>query len=405
MARPRKTSRPRLPYSLSKLPYGDAYKVTISLGSADGRRQRRYVTLHAIDEPHAHVQAAAWVAQQAAAADAPAPSAPTVEAWAEKWMGDHVARRLTVSTQRQYRWALDRIIPAIGHIRLDQLKPKHIAQWLANLDEAGVRTDGRGERLSGASQMRAYRTLSSMLQEAVYDGLLDANPARGVKPPRQVATQARSYDAATVAALLRALATTPARWQALIWLDVSTGMRRGEVCGLRWEDVDWAAGKIRVRRALLAQGTHRYLVTTPKSAAGVRTVRLIDVVADPLRRWRAEQDALASAAGARWQNAEGYVFTDVHGRPLNPDYVTRAWARFVDAAKLPPLPFHGLRHTAATILIAAGVPIRIVAEILGHSQASFTLNTYAHVHWESIDAAGDAMQGALSPKVSPNPEK
>lgn len=403
---PTRRKRPTLPYSLRHI-QGDSYKVTVSHGTnPDGSRRRHYTTVHAPTETQAHLLAATYTTEllTRAAAPARAPGGPTVADWCATWLCEYVERHLAPGTRQSYRHIIaHRIIPALGHIRLEKLTPKHVTIWLAMLDEPGNRLDGKtGARLSGASRMRAYRVLTSLLQEAVYRHMLPSNPAKGARPPRTEPREARHYQAEDVHALLAALEDSPADWRAWILLALASGMRRGELIALQWSDIDFAAGTVSVTRSAVAAVGHVHEIKAPKSQSGVRRIHLPAIALDALRLWRSQQHAQIQAirdgsdTRRKWADDGDHIITTSGGRWMTPDGLSRAWSRWIAAHHLPAISLHGLRHTAASLLIAAGIPARTVSGVLGHAQTSTTMNIYSHLIHESAVAAADAMGAALA---------
>jgi integrase len=167
------------------------------------------------------------------------------------------------------------------------------------------------------------------------------------------------------------------RLEALYVLALTTGLRRGELLGLRWDDVDLDAGRARVTRSL-QRVSGRTMFVEPKSARSRRTLTLPAFVTTALKEHRRRQVRERLAAGEAWQDS-GLVFTTADGGPLDGMNLTHHFQRLLRRAGLPQRRFHDLRHSCATVLLGQHVPARVVMEILGHSQISVTMNTYSHV--------------------------
>lgn len=199
------------------------------------------------------------------------------------------------------------------------------------------------------------------------------------------------------AAQLRRLLTVATEYRvgALVTVAATTGLRQGELLGLSWDDIDWQDGTLTVRRSLARAWDGGYELATPKTGRSRRSVNLASVTVDALRREEREQHAEWQAAGSAWQDTDRLVFTDAVGRPHNPDTVRRAFHELLRATGLPRVPFHGLRHSAATALLSAGVPLRVVSDLLGHSGIAITADYYAHVERDLRREAADAMDRAL----------
>jgi integrase len=173
-------------------------------------------------------------------------------------------------------------------------------------------------------------------------------------------------------------------------------MRQGEVLGLRWQDLELSgpAPSLTVRRSL-ARAAKGYALAEPKTARSRRTLELAPATVAALRRQKARQAELRLAAGDLWQNVDRLVFTDTLGRSLQPASVSRAFADALARLGLPHVRFHDLRHGAASLLLAQGVPLKVVSETLGHSGIAITADVYAHLDRAQRREAADAIERAI----------
>jgi integrase len=247
--------------------------------------------------------------------------------------------------------------------------------------------------LSATTAASARVTLRKALADAMRHDLVHRNVAALARPPRRERPDLRYLSPAELRTLLAACEGDPLG--PLVTVAATTGRRQGEILGLSWEDVDLEGGRLTVRRALARTWNGGYALAAPKTSRSRRTVNLARVATEALRRQRAWQDDAASAAGPAWSNPDGLVFTDAAGRPLRGTNVTHGFHRLLNAAGLPSIAFHGLRHSAATALLAAGVPLRVVADQLGHTTISITADLYAAVVPELRRDAADAMDRVL----------
>jgi integrase len=207
-------------------------------------------------------------------------------------------------------------------------------------------------------------------------GYITRNVATLVDAPRTTTFSIQPLDQEQAQRLLNAVKGH--RLEALYRIALSLSLRRGEICGLRWEDVDFEAATIRITGALQRQNG-KLERTATKTAASVRTVALPPVLLRVLRQHKERQEAERLALGTDWKES-GFVFVSHLGTPLEPGNVVRHFKTVLKQAGLPEKTrFHDLRHSCATLLIAQGVHARVVMDILGHSQISTTMNTYAHV--------------------------
>jgi integrase len=298
------------------------------------------------------------------------------------------------STRHGYAQHLTRhLIPALGDVPLVELRTAHVAGALRTVTS------------SDANRQRVRATLRAALADAVREGLLERNPAAlvriraGKRPKALVWTPERIalwrttgvkpspvmvWTAEQTGIFLDA--TADDRLAALWHLAAYRGLRRGELCGLGWSDVDLVAGHLTVRRSRVQVGWS-VVEDAPKSDAGERTVALDVDTVTVLREHAGRQALEREQWGAAWRGS-GYVFTREDGSPVHPEYVTSRFATLAAAAGLPPVQLHGLRHGAASLMLAAGVPMKVVSETLGHSTVKITSDTYTSVFPDvSISAA------------------
>lgn len=293
-------------------------------------------------------------------------------------------QRIRPSTWLQRdQYARTCIVPAIGKLALAKLTPGDVETMTAGLIAAGK---------APRTAAHARTILRRALGDAQRDGLVHRNVAALARPPRVPQTTIKYLDVLQLRTLLAAVADHPLG--PLVTLAATTGMRQGEMLGLGWADVDLEAGSLMIRRSL-ARAWTGWALAEPKTPRSRRSVRLPAVSVAALRRQRERQDADRAAAGTAWQDIHGLVFTDAIGRPLVNSHVSAVFQRSLRDAGLPAIPFHGLRHSAATALLAGGIPLRVVSDVLGHSTISITADTYAAVVPELRRDAADAMDRAL----------
>jgi integrase len=260
-----------------------------------------------------------------------------------------------------------------------------------------VREGGAGGRsLSPKTVRNAHGVIRTALRDAVQRGYLARNVAEHARLPRVQRREMETWDAAQLRRFLEHVADD--RLAAMWTLYATTGLRRGEVLGLRWSDVDLESGQLTVRHVLtVVEG--RAVVTEPKTAKGRRTIALDPATVAGLRRHRVRQLQERVAADVAWQNGD-YVFTWFDGRPLHPQLPTKWIREHAAAAGLPPIRLHDLRHTWASLALRAGVPAKVVSERLGHANISITLDVYTHalpaMDAEAADTVARAIFGGAS---------
>jgi integrase len=280
----------------------------------------------------------------------------------EQWLPaiEHTVRRSTFVSYRSH--VLGHIVPLLGSVSLLQLDAGSLNRFYAQL-LAGGRKKGTGG-LSPTTVRRIHATLHRALRDAVRWGLLTENPADRSDPPRQSAgREITTWTATQLRTFLTGVRDDA--WYPIWHLLAMTGMRRGEVLGLRWGDVDLPHHRLAVRQTLIAVG-YDVRLSTPKTRRSRRVVALDGRTVDVLKQHR---------------NADGghpMVFARADGSGLHPCRVTRRFASLVKASDLPKLRLHDLRHTHATIALRTGVHPKIVSERLGHATVTITLDLYSH---------------------------
>ena len=327
----------------------------------------------------------------------------TVARWLRHWLST-LPLQVRPSTAAGYRaHAEEHLIPYLGRHTLARLTVGHLEAMFADIAAHSTRD---GQPVTAATLQRIRATLRRALNVAVREQLLEVNPARLVLLPRPVRHRPLPWSPARVAAwrrsgehpkvavwtplqLARFLATVREDWLfALWWLAALRGPRRGEICALRWVDVDLHAGTLTVSRQV-TRAAGRLHAGPPKTPAGQRTIALDTATVVVLREHQRRQRLLRRAAGSDWQNT-GLVFTWPDGRPIGPDWLTHRFHHLVTISGLPPVRLHDLRHGAATLALAAGTDLRVVQDTLGHSNYAFTADTYTAVLPEVAFHAAEA---------------
>lgn len=302
------------------------------------------------------------------------PAHETVAAFLRRWLDDYARMKVSAKTFERYQEIVDKqLVPALGHYRLAKLRPPHVQSYYAKALSDG-RRDGKGG-LSAQTVLHHHRVLREALNRAVKWGLLAVNPADAVEPPRPARKETRVLDGPDSAKLLRA--AEPTRFFAPVLLALTTGMRRGEILGLRWSDLDLDAGTLAVRQTI-EQTRAGLRFKEPKTQKSRRLVPLASIAVDALKSHRTAQVASRLALGSAYQD-HGLVFPAPDGHPWNPASFSAAFIKLATGAGLPKLRFHDLRHSHATQLLRLGIHPKIVSERLGHATTGITLDLYSHV--------------------------
>jgi len=343
------------------------YEAVVDMGKdSTGKRRQRSQSFHTKRE--AVVAEAAWKADinKGVAVDT---SRQTVAGLLQYWLDTYAVPNCRPTTLEGYTRTITRhIVPALGNVPAQKLTPAMVQQFYADLKAAGV---------GAAQQQLCHIRLSQALKHAVRLELVARNVAQAVTPPRY-STPVMHVWTATEARQYLDVAADRGRLGPLWLLALMTGLRKGEMLGLRWTDVDIAAGVLDVKQAQVMVA-HRPRIGPPKSSAALRTVALPEEVVAALRAHKARQGAQRLAAGPDWHaEGEGLVFTTPEGDMVRPARVARELARLTTLAGVPRIRVHDMRHTFVTQALASGADLKAVSVHVGHSQTSMTLNRYAH---------------------------
>jgi integrase len=299
----------------------------------------------------------------------------TVGDWLDHWLAV-TAARVKPSTLDFYTAKVERYVrPRIGDVRLQQLDTATLDRLYAELVRSG-RANGKGLSVSTVRHVATIMRMS--LDAAVRARKIQFNPAMSAQPPRHNAAgrpEMKTWSAAEVAAFLEHEKDTR---YANVWTFLAlTGCRRGEALGLTWDDVDLRGSRVTICRTITAVDHVIHRSSSTKTNKG-RTIRLQPELVAALKAQRRRQAEERLLLGEGYAD-EGLVFAQVDGRPLHPDHFSREFDRRVKRSGLARIRLHDLRHTYATLALAAGTPAKVVADRLGHSSVTITLDTYSHV--------------------------
>jgi integrase len=305
----------------------------------------------------------------------------------DRWLSDSVRDTVKATTFERYEQIVRlHLKPALGRVKLKALTPTHVRGLYREKLEAG----------SSARTVRyVHTTLHKALKQTVMDGLIPRNVTESVKPPRPSREEMRPLTPEQAKLLLQAAHEAGNRLEALYVLAIHTGLRQGELLGLKWDDVDLEDGSLQVRRTLTITKDGP-VFTTPKTAGSRRSVKLTGKATEALKRHLERQLGEIDRVGSLWSE-NGLIFASETGDPLDRRAVTTLkFKPLLKHAGLPEIRFHDLRHTCATLLLTRNVNPKIVSEMLGHASIAITLDTYSHVLPNMRDQAAAAMEEALS---------
>jgi integrase len=369
----------------------DAWSIVLETGTdTDGKRKQKWITFHGTSaEARAELRRLLHDAEHGVPVDS---SNLTLGAFLDTWLATYAKSSVTPKTYERYEDHIRlHIAPAIGHIPLSKLTPMHVENFYATC-RVGGRLDGREGGLSERTLLHMHSVLNLALKCGVRWRVLARNPLEGVTRPKPRSTEMKFLSAAEASQLLELAKTTP--HYVLLSTALGTGMRRGELLALKWQDFDLDTKAVFVQRSLeqTRGGTLRF--KEPKTRRGRRRIDLPSSLVETLRRHKASQARQRLLLGSEYHD-EDLVFSKAFGSPIPPDNITGFFRQFAANAGHQGLRFHDLRHTHATILLQQNVPAKVVSERLGHSSIAITLDTYSHVLPTMQDDAARCLDDAL----------
>jgi len=351
-----------------------------------GRRKRRWHSFKGTKR-EAQVRCAELVAELQSGTSVD-PSKITVAEFLDRFDRDWAALHVSARSRDRYRFALDHVRRHLGNRMLQKISPADIAALYASLSREG---------LAPRTTRMVHTALHRALGQAKAWGVIRDNPAEVAKPPKAPDQETPMLQPDQAAALLEHLRGKPL--YLLASLALGTGLRRNEMLGLRWGDVDLDAGRLTIEQSLEQTATHGIRVKAPKTKHGRRTISLPAHLVTELRQhWREQQEQrLGMGLGKTPETAP--VFATVDGGHLSPNAITKAWPVAMAAIGMPAVTLHSLRHTHASMLINAGLDILMISRRLGHSSPTITLNVYGHLIHGTDDRAAQIMDAAFGSKM------
>ena len=369
------------------------WELTVDLGrDANGKRRRKFV----------NVKGTKSKAQQTLRAlltslDKGMPmetSNATTREFLEWWMRVYVATNTAPSTADGYGFIVRcHLIPQLGGIRLKKLLPAHLQEYYANALIQG-RRDGKGG-LSARTVQHHHRVLSEALSYAVKKGWVATNVAQSADPPKPSRTDMAILPPDDVDRLLDAAEVTP--YYPLIFTALYSGMRRGELLGLRWRDVDLLMATISVTQSLQRLYGGEFSLREPKSSRSRRLIPMPPSLAILLRRHKEDQERQRTLLGFVPREND-LVFAHLDGSPLDPSTVSHTFGKIARNAGLSNVRFHDLRHAHASLMLRTGADPKVISERLGHSSIAITMDIYAHVLPGLQEEAAIRFEEALKPR-------
>ena len=325
----------------------------------------------------------------------------TFQEFVDRWLLDYaeVDGNLAPKTLFRYKEILNsRVIPALGHMKIAQIRPMHLNKFYKSLQQEGVRKDGKKGGLSNKTILQHHAIISSILNDAVQWEVISSNPAAKVAAPKVKKAEVAYYDEEETAALLAALEKEPTealKYKVAVVLALTTGCRRGELLGLEWSDINFEDSTINIQKAAQYLTGIGHITKDPKNESSKRVIFIPASTTILLKKYKAYQTQERLKAGDLWQYSDR-LFVTWNGQPMYPGTISQWFKKLLKRHGLKEITFHGLRHTAATLLIGKGVGDRIVSSLLGHADPGTTKSLYAKSLKSAEKAAANLMESIIT---------
>lgn len=306
----------------------------------------------------------------------------TLSEWSERWLDQYVSMRIRPTTVERYRRQLcSYVLPYIGKKQMLSITREDVQRLYNTLLEKGRKSEDKvhGKKLSPSCVRSVHMVLHEAMKDAQKERLIPSNPTEGLLIPKATPGKMNVLNTTQLDTFMDAIKQEP-YWYDFFYTEITTGLRKGEICALKWEDFDEREGSLKIRRSMSVGKGGAIILSDPKTSNSERTVYLPDTTAELLR-------ARNKGSVSEW------IFPSLmhYDRPTSPSTALETLKKILKKAGLPDLRFHDLRHTFATHAQANGVDVKTLSAILGHASAAFTLDRYTHVTGEMQQHAAEVV--------------
>lgn len=353
-----------------------------------GNKKRRYKTVKAKNKTEANKLLAQFITEIETGTYFKE-SKITFGQFAEQWKEKYAPKHLELKTIKNNESLLKRyFIPVFGHIPLEKISHLYILDFIDKLKEKG---------LKHTTINMMIQSFKSMLEVAVDWKLIKENPAKDIKNLKEEHKEVEVYTNDEVMTLFEALDHDKPHYRILFKLAVTTGMRKGELLALKWDNVDLEEGTIHVKETV-SHLNKQFIFKEPKTKNSVRTISLPQFMIDELKQYHLHCKKTRFKMGELYKNPHNLLFHTINGNPITSSNISQKWKALTEQAGLKYIKFHALRHTSATILINQGLPAKIISSRLGHANVMTTLNIYAHALREADETAAQKIDDIFGDK-------
>ena len=345
------------------------------------KRNRRYKTVTCSSEREAKKELRKFLTEVESGMYV-ATNRTSVSQWIQTWMDVYTKPHCSPTTLDRYGGLIRRYInPTIGDMALQDLTPLNIQAWVNSLRESPC----TGKQMSASTIKHTFNILSGALDKAVLSGIINKSPCDGITLPKGEKKEAVVYNEDQMKLLVATAKGTD--MELVIDMELCFGMRRGELLGLEWGDIDWNAHTIRVERTRVI-ANNEVIVKPPKTPKSIRTLDVPDPLLQKLKKHKALCVERKLRLGANYIDSD-FIFVHPDGKPIYPEYLTQKLTKLQEKAGLPHCRFHDLRHLCASIMLLQNVNVKVAQQVLGHKDINTTLNIYSHVLPSSVKEATD----------------
>lgn len=296
----------------------------------------------------------------------------TIAEWIDTWLEVYITPNVSPTTLSRYEGMIKRYIkPLIGRMQVQQLNTLAVQAWVNGLKVSPV----SGKEMSASTVKHVYHVLKGCMDKAVLAGIIPRTPCVGIMLPKGQKKPPVIYDEEQIKQLIAAAKGT--EMELVLFIELCTGMRRGELLGLRWQDIDWDKNQIHiVNNRVVVNG--KSVIKAPKTESSCRTIDVPEQLIRDLHKHKMNCWANRLRLGKAYTETD-YVIVHPDGKPIYLEYLSQLYTRLQEKAKLPKATFHSLRHLCASIMLLQGVDVKIAQQQLGHADINTTLGIYAHV--------------------------
>lgn len=351
---------------------GNTWSYTVDVGKDPATGKRKQKSKGGFKTKKEAQQALNEVMSKVYKGDYQEPEKMNIKEFMNEWLEVYAKNKVKETTLKNYKRAVDsRIVPALGMIQVNELKNHHAQKFVNDLIEEG---------LSARYIEYCMTVLHGAFENAVKKEILDKNPTKYVEMPRARKRDYKTWSSEQVKQFMRYAKLESLLYYPIFLTAVGTGMRRGELLGLTWDNIDFDKGDITVRQSLIYD-EEGFRFSTPKTEGSIRAIALDDNLCKELKKHQIKQKEMKLLFGQGYDD-HNLVFAREDGKPMYPRQLAIVFNRIIKQANVPKIRIHDLRHTHATLLLELGVNPKIVAERLGHSSVKITLDVYSHVTTE-----------------------